>query len=115
MIHQSVYTANGIILKRRGWGEADKIITVFTREYGKLRLMAKGVRKLTSRRSGHLEPFRMVKITVHAGKKMDYITEVESDNSTGKEGNLDSIGCSYFICELVDRLTPDGEKNADLY
>lgn len=115
MIRQKVYTTSGIILKRRNWGEADKIITVYTLEYGKLRLVAKGVRKLTSRRSGHLEPFRRVRITVHVGRNMDLITEAVSEKATKNENNLDSIGFAYFICELVDRLTPDGEKHPDIY
>jgi DNA repair protein RecO (recombination protein O) len=115
MIRQKIYTASGIILKRRNWGEADKIITVFTLEYGKLRLVAKGVRKLISRRSGHLEPFRSIRITVHVGRNMDIITEAVSEMAARDENNLDSIGSAYFICELVDRLTPDAEKHSDIY
>ena len=47
----------GIILQRSDWGEADRLITIYTRELGKIRSIAKGVRKPRSRKAGHLEPF----------------------------------------------------------
>ena len=49
------FKTEGIIIKRRDYGEADRILTVMTREYGKLKIKAKGVRKITSRRSAHIE------------------------------------------------------------
>jgi DNA repair protein RecO len=115
MIRQQVYTTTGIVLKRRNWGEADKIITVYTRESGKVRMLAKGVRKLSSRRSGHLEPFQCVKLTVHGGGKLHIISEAESESRSDGEMNLKIIGYAYFLCELVDKLTPDEEKSEDIY
>jgi DNA repair protein RecO (recombination protein O) len=114
MFQTSVYSVSAIILKRRNWGEADKILTVFTLETGKIRVIAKGVRKINSRRSGYLEPFRMVKLTLHKGSKLDYVTEVSSQHET-MDMKLSQLGYEYFICEIIDKLTPEAEKHEDLY
>jgi DNA repair protein RecO (recombination protein O) len=114
MMHQSAYSVSAVILKRRNWGETDKILTLLTREIGKIRVIAKGVRKINSKRGGFLEPFRIVKLTLHAGNRLDYVTEVSSiahiDNL-----NIQNIGYAYFVCELVDKLTPEAEKHEELY
>ena len=54
---QRLYRLQGIILRRRDLGEADRLLTVFTRDRGKLNLLAKGVRRAASRKAGHIEPF----------------------------------------------------------
>jgi DNA repair protein RecO (recombination protein O) len=54
MVSGKIYIAEGIILKRRNLGETDRILTVFSRQYGKIKILAKGVRKINSRRSGHI-------------------------------------------------------------
>jgi DNA repair protein RecO (recombination protein O) len=46
-----------VVLRHSDWGEADRLLTLFSREHGKLRAIAKGVRKMQSRKAGHLEPF----------------------------------------------------------
>ncbi len=49
-----------VVLRHLDWGEADRLLTLFTREAGKLRAVAKGARKVRSRKAGHLEPFTRV-------------------------------------------------------
>jgi DNA repair protein RecO (recombination protein O) len=73
-----VYVAEGIVLKRRNVGEADRILTVFTKKYGKIRVIAKGVRRITSRRAGHIEVFTRVILTLHSYKNMDIVTEAQA-------------------------------------
>ena len=51
------FRVEAVVLRHSDWGEADRLLTLFTREMGKLRVVAKGVRKLRSRKAGHLEPF----------------------------------------------------------
>jgi DNA repair protein RecO (recombination protein O) len=115
MNRPAVYTATGIVLKRRNWGETDKIVTLYTREYGKLRLMAKGVRKISSRRGGYLEPFRLIKVSVHGSRQTDIISEVTSAADVIAEVSANSIGYSYLFCELVDRLTPESESQEEIF
>lgn len=71
------YKTEGIILKRINLGEADKIITLYSRHYGKIRCIAKGIRNITSRKGGNLELFNRVAIFLAKGKNLDIITEVQ--------------------------------------
>ena len=61
---ERLYRTDAIILRRSDFGEADRLLTVFTPERGKLRLLAKGVRKTTSRKAGHVELFMLTDILV---------------------------------------------------
>jgi DNA repair protein RecO (recombination protein O) len=98
MITSRVHQAEGIILKRRNFGETDRIITIFTRELGKISCIAKGVRKITSRRSGHVEVFHRVHISYHDGKGMYLLTEVQSlDAHQGLSGDIVSVSYAYYI------------------
>jgi len=110
-----VYTAEGIVLKRRVVGEADRIITVFTRQHGKLRLIAKGVRRITSRRAGHLEVFSHVILSIHTHKGLDIVTEAERVSEALIEGDSAGLGYAYCMCELVDQLLADGQEHEDVF
>jgi DNA repair protein RecO (recombination protein O) len=110
------YKTQAFILKRINFGEADRLITLFSKHQGKLRVLAKGVRKPTSRKSGHLELFNLVKLVLAKGKNLDIITEVELVNSfRGWRTNLTRVGVAYYLVELIERLTPEGEKNRQLF
>src|SRR3990167_3836469 len=76
-----IYKAQGIILARKNVGEADRVLTVFTNEYGKVRVIAKGIRRINSRRSPHLEVFNHVGLMIRHGKAMDSVTEAETIES----------------------------------
>ena len=66
---QRLYRVSAIVLKRREMGEADRLLTVLTRDRGKLTLLAKGVRRVASRKAGHIEPFTEVDILIRAGAR----------------------------------------------
>lgn len=111
-----IFKAEGIILLRKNIGEADRIVTVFTKEYGKLRLIAKGIRKTSSRRSGHLEIFSHVHLVIHQGKSMDSITEVSQvDVSETLGKDLEGISVAYFYCELINMLLPEKQEHRDVF
>lgn len=105
-----VYTVEGIILKKRAVGEADRMLTVFTKEKGKIRVLAKGVRRITSRRAGHLEVFSRVLLTLHSRGVWDLVTEAQALT----QGSA-SIGYAYCMCELVDQLLADRQEHQDVY
>src|SRR5476649_2177365 len=68
----------GFILKRRSIGEADRIITVFTKEEGKITIKAKGVRKITSKRASHIEPLNKAILGIYKTPGMAVLTEIET-------------------------------------
>ena len=110
------YKTEGIILKRLDYGEADRIITLFTKHYGKLRVLAKGVRRLTSRKSGSLELFNQARIFVDERKGLGIVTEVELVNSFKSwRKDLKKVALAYQFCELVDKLTPEKMENEKVY
>jgi DNA repair protein RecO (recombination protein O) len=116
MITSRIHQAEGIILKRKNYGETDRIITLYTRESGKISCIAKGVRKITSRRSGHVEVFHRVRVSYHDGKGMYMLTEAQSlDAHQGLSGDIVSVSYAYYLCELVDSLTADRQKHDDVY
>lgn len=111
-----IYKVEAIILKRRNVGETDRILTVFTKEYGKLRVIAKGIRRITSRRAPHLEVFSRVTIMLHRGKNLDIVTEADMiEGYQELRKNLTLVNGCYYCCELVDLLLPEKQEHRDVY
>ncbi len=109
-------TAEGIILKRKSVGEADRILTIFTRQFGKVRVIAKGIRKIHSKRAPHLEVFRQVRFSSTKASPINFLTEVESiGDSQFSLINLRSVTGAYYICELVDAFLPEKMENEEVY
>ena len=110
-----IYSADGIILKRKNVGEADRILTMFAKQYGKIRVLAKGVRKITSRRSSHVELFRFVHVIIHRGKTFDMVSEAETIKPfEGISDTVTKIHFAYYLCELVDHLTAEAVRHDDI-
>ena len=111
-----LYSIEAIVLSRRNYGEADRIVTVFSKEFGKLRLMAKGIRRITSKRASHLEVFTRLSCLVHTGKTMDSISEAVSIESYPLiRGDLGRVSVAYLLCELVDTLLGEKQEHRDVY
>lgn len=111
-----VYKAEGIILKRKNVGEADRILTLFTKEHGKIRAIAKGIRKMTSRRAPHLEIFMRVHVMIHTGKTLESITEVTPiEVYEDIRTDLSRVSIAYYLCELVDSLMPEKQEHDDVF
>lgn len=114
MVHS--YQIRAIVLKRINIGEADRLVTVFSREQGKLRLLARGIRRLNSRKKGHLELFTQVKLQVAGGKTLDMITEALTVNSfPSLRRNLNRVRIACLLLELVDKLTAENQEHAEVY
>lgn len=106
------YKTEGIILKRSNFGEADRILTVFTRHYGKIKVLAKGVRRIKSRRGPNVELFNWVILFLTRGKNFDLLSEAEIKNSfSSLKGDLRKVAFTYYFCELVDGLCPEKQEN----
>lgn len=110
------YKTEGIIIKRRNFGEADRILTVFTKRLGKVRIKAVGVRRITSRRSPHIELLNLSILSLHKGKSLPILTEAQTieDFSSIKE-NLIKVGFAYHICELIDGLCPENQEQRRVF
>lgn len=110
------FRLQALVLHHLDWGEADRLITLFSREEGKRRAVAKGVRKLRSRKSGHLEPFSQVNLLLARGKDLPIITQVETVESfSALREDLRLLGYASYIVELVDRFTIEEDPNPEVY
>ncbi len=109
------YKTEGIIIKRRNFGEADRILTVFTKNKGKISIVAKGVRKINSRRSPHIELLNLSLLTLHDGR-MPILTEAETLNYfSSLKNDLKKAGYAFYICELVDGLLAEHQENRAVF
>lgn len=106
-----IITDSGIILKRINYGEADKILTVLTRNNGKRALIAKGVRKITSKRKGHLELFTHTQLSFTSSEGMGIITEAEAVDVFWESRTWDPMAHLYHVCEIVDKLLPEHDEH----
>ncbi len=111
-----LYRDVGIVLRTYKLGEADRIIVFLTQDHGKVRAVAKGVRKTRSKFGGRLEPLSHVEVQLHRGKDLDIVSQVESVDTTSPVfGNLDSMTEASSILEAVDQLVPDREPVPQMY
>ncbi len=110
------YKTEGIVIRRKNYLEADRILTIFTRRKGKIRVKAKGVRKITSRRSGHIELLNHSVFSLYQGQAMPVLTEAETlKNYSMLKKDLKRIGIAYHFCELVDGLCPENQENEEIF
>lgn len=110
------YTSEAIVLARKDLGEADKILVLFTKNHGKLSILAKGVKKPKSRKRGHLEVFSHIRFSASKGKNLDLVTEVETLNTFPKlRKSLERVSVGYFLVETVARLTQESEINEEIF
>lgn len=111
-----VYSVTAIVIKRRSVGEGDKILTLYTKSAGKIRVIAKGIRKITSRRGPHLELFSEGTITLHKGKTLDSVTGASSVHLYGNACmQLESIAMLYYTAEVVNLLTVDHDPHQEVF
>ncbi len=113
---ERLYQTEGIVLKRSDFGEADRLLVLFTPGGGKLRLLAKGVRKVPSRKAGHVEPFMRSRFLVARGRSLDIVTQAETvDAYLGLRESLELTTYACYLAELVDAFCEEGEENEALY
>lgn len=100
------YTVTALVLHRHNLAENDRILTLFTREEGKISVVAKGARKPTSKFSGATELFILSRQHLATGKSLDILTQCEIlDSFSALRLDLDRLARATYLCELLDRLT----------
>ncbi|RMF05466.1 MAG: DNA repair protein RecO [Chloroflexi bacterium] len=113
---ERLYRTDALILRRSDFGEADRLLTVMTPEYGKLRLLAKGVRKTTSRKAGHVELFMLTNMLVARGRTFDIVSQAEIVEAYRPlREDLDKTSHAYYLAELVDRFVEEHDPNVPLF
>ncbi|HUG34268.1 MAG TPA: DNA repair protein RecO [Anaerolineales bacterium] len=101
---------DAVVLRHMDYGEADRLITLYTRQLGKMRVIAKGARKITSRKAGHIEPFTHVKLQLAKGREMHIITQADTvDAYLPLRDDLILTGQASYVMELLDRFTYEDE------
>jgi DNA repair protein RecO (recombination protein O) len=110
------YKTEGIVIKRRNFGEADRLLTVFSKTNGKIQIKATGVRKINSRRAPHIELLNDSLFTLYKGRSMPVLTEVDNINNFKEiKSDLAKVGLAYHICELVDGLCAENQENTEIF
>lgn len=112
------YTATGLVLHRLNTGETDKILTLYTREHGKLSVIAKSARKAGSRLSGATELFMETRFLLASGRSLEIVQQAEIQQSfPGIRTDLDKLTRATYLCELLDRLTAESDtlQSVELY
>ncbi len=105
-----------MVLRRQDLGEADRLLTIYTPDRGKLRVIAKGVRKPRSRKAGHLEPLTRARLMLARGRELDIITQAEAvELYPSLRDDLIRLGQASYVVELLDRFTVEEGENPRLY
>jgi DNA repair protein RecO (recombination protein O) len=111
-----VYTTPAIVLRQRRLGDADKILTLYTANFGKIDAVVKGVRKTKSRMAGHVEPLTQATFQLAKGKTLDIVTQVETIESfQALRDDLERMSRALYACELLDKFTESHEASFELY
>ncbi len=112
----ALYRDHGIVLRTHKLGEADRIVTFMTERHGKVRAVAKGVRKTKSKFGARLEPTSHVALQLYEGRELDIVTQAESvDHFKAIREDLDRLSHAVTMLEATDQLSLEREPNPDLY
>ncbi|MBI4320604.1 MAG: DNA repair protein RecO [Chloroflexi bacterium] len=116
MAKPHLYRTEALVLKRVDFGEADKLLTLYTPTMGKTRAIAKGVRRPTSRLGGHVELFVHSQMLIAKGRSLDIVTQSETIHSfMSMRQDLGRTSLAYFASELLDKLTGEHIENFPAY
>lgn len=108
-----LYNDEAVVLRTFPLGEADRIVVMLTRNHGKVRAVAKGVRRLKSRFGGRLEPFMRVNMLIAKGKSLDVISQAVSLSTYAASicANYDSYKYANLMVEVIDYIVNDSYQD----
>ncbi|TMB71887.1 MAG: DNA repair protein RecO [Chloroflexi bacterium] len=110
------YRAEAIVLRAVDLGEADRILVLFTRHFGKVHVIAKGIRRATSRMAGHAEPLTHATYQLARGRELDVLTGAEARAIYPElRDDLGRIAAGWYCAELIDRFTVERVPSAPLF
>ncbi|MGI6093398.1 MAG: DNA repair protein RecO [Veillonellaceae bacterium] len=110
------YQTEAILLAVRNWGEADKMVTLFSREHGKITAIAYGARRPKNRLASGMQPFMHINVSLASGNSLDYIKQYETINTFRElREKLDLLAYGAFIAELTAELCPDRQPEPQIF
>ncbi|MBE3561422.1 MAG: DNA repair protein RecO [Ktedonobacteraceae bacterium] len=118
MGQQRSYATQAVILKHSDFGEADRILTLFTARKGKFHAIAKGIRRPVSKKAGHLELLCHSQLQVAMGRNLDVITQAQSIETFPHLRHTAEIWhqtCAFYLAELVDRFIEADTPHPDTF
>ena len=112
----SLYRDEGVVLRTLRLGEADRIVTMVTKNHGKVRAVAKGVRRTTSKFGARLEPLSHVSFLCGQGRELDIVNQVETTEAfRGVREDLARMSKAFTLLEVVDQLAQERHANPALF
>jgi DNA repair protein RecO (recombination protein O) len=116
MPRDRTFRTEAVVIRRSDFGEADRLLTLFSQDRGKIRAIAKGARKPQSRKTGHVELFMRSKFLIAEGRNLDIATQAEMVESYARLRD-DLVRATYasYAVELLDRFTVDDDPHRDIY
>jgi DNA repair protein RecO (recombination protein O) len=115
-VSSNLYRDHGIVLRTYRLGEADRIVVLLTRAHGKVRAVAKGVRKTKSKFGARLEPTSHVAAQFYEGRELDIVTQADTvDHFRAIREDLDRIARASAMLEAADQLSLEGQPAVRLY
>ena len=113
---ERIRTVEAVIISHKDFGEADRLVTLFSREAGKIRGMAKGVRRMGSRKAAYLEPFMHSRVVLAKGKTFWILTQADGIKQYASiPESLEKTGRAAHIVELAERFTVEEEPSPQLF
>jgi DNA repair protein RecO (recombination protein O) len=110
------FKTSGIVLRRMNLGEADRIITFITPDRGKIKAVARGVRRIKSRMAGHLELFGQVNLMLAQGRSLDVIASAQVQRPMVQiADDMERLTLAYTLAEMADKLLPEGGGHTGVY
>jgi DNA repair protein RecO (recombination protein O) len=104
------FHVDAVVLRHSDYGETDRLLTLYTRQLGKTRAIAKGARKIASRKAGHIEPFTHVRLQLAKGRDMFIVTQADTvDAYLSLREDLILTSHASYVMELLDRFTYEDE------
>lgn len=110
------YQTDAIIIKRHKFAEADRLLTLFTADHGKVRAIAKGALRPGSKLGGNVELLTYSRLMLARGRNLDIVTQAQTiDTFLPLRESLELMSCGFYLSELVDTFTEDGVEDRELF
>ena len=111
-----IYKTQGIIIKKTDLAEADRLLTIYTKNLGKILVKAKAIKKTQAKLKGHLELFLHSHLMLAQGRNMDIITSAETiEGFPNLHQDLSALASAYYLAELIDKLIAGQEKDQRIW
>ena len=113
---RKTFKSQAIVIASKPYSEADKIITLFTKDYGKITTLAKGVKRLKSKKRASLENFSYINFSASQTKGMPILTETEVVNTFSSwKNDIKKVSVAYYLSEVIQKTTQEEEPHRELF